>query len=73
MYQSFIDNNSMTEFEAKERALAYVLKDSGIDLLKVQPGSNDFRKIDVKSVKKSDGTEKKDANGFTIYESVDCI
>lgn len=73
MIDSFTTNNHMSIGEARERAFAYVLKDAGIDLLKAATGSNEFKKIDVKPSKNSDGTEKKDAMGFTIYEKVDCL
>lgn len=73
MVDSFKNNNNMTDAEANERALAYVLKDSGIHLLKAQPGSNDFKKIDVKPAKNPDGTEKIDAAGYPIFEKVDCL
>lgn len=73
MINPFTTNNHMSIEEARERAYAYVLKDDGIDLLKAASGSNEFKKIDVKPSKNPDGTEKKDAMGFTIYESVDCL
>ncbi|MET0944353.1 MAG: hypothetical protein ABWY22_02990, partial [Flavobacterium sp.] len=73
MINSFITNNQMSIEQVRERAYAFVLKDAGIDLLKAAVGSNEFKKIDVKPSKNPDGTDKKDAMGFTIYESVDCL
>jgi len=71
--QSLTTNNpDMSIFEAQDRATAFILKNSGVDLLRAEPGSNIFKKIDVVPDKNPDGTEKKDANGNTIYKNADC-
>jgi len=58
--------------EAGSRAMAFVMKDSGITLLKASSGSNDFKKIGLNEVKNPDGTLKKDSNGNQVYETQDC-
>ncbi|MBD0726727.1 hypothetical protein B6A10_16285, partial [Flavobacterium sp. L1I52] len=73
VYNSLIANDpNISIFEAQDRAMAYILKDSGVDLLRAEPGSDIFKKIDVVPDKNPDGTEKKDANGNTIYKNADC-
>ncbi|MBK0383563.1 hypothetical protein I5M32_11400 [Pedobacter sp. SD-b] len=68
---SFLENNN-TENQAHEKALAFVLKESGISLLKADPNSKEFKKIDTDQKKNPDGTDAKDANGKNIYNTSNC-
>lgn len=58
--------------DAFERGTAFVLKDSGVTLLKSNSVPDEFKKIDIEQKKNADGTPAKDANGKNIYSKTDC-
>lgn len=58
--------------EAFTRATAFVLKDSGVTLLKSNSVPDEFKKIDIEQKKNANGTPAKDANGKNIYSKTDC-
>lgn len=58
--------------EAFTRATAFVLKESGVTLLKSNSIPDDFKKIDLEKLKNADGTPAKDTNGKNIYSKTDC-
>ena len=63
---SFINNDFMSENAAKDHALAYILRNSGIILLKAPKGSTDFKKIGADK-----GATLDDA-GKAIFVKQDC-
>ncbi|MEL1256167.1 hypothetical protein AAEO57_20435 [Flavobacterium sp. DGU38] len=72
-YTSLMTNDpNMYISEAQERAYAFILKGSGVDLLVARPGTNTFKKIDILPAKNPDGTAMKDSNGQPIYKKADC-
>lgn len=58
--------------ESHERAMATVMKNSGITLLKAPVNSSTFKKIDTQQVKDANGNPVKDGNGNNMYLKIDC-
>lgn len=61
-----------TEQEAYERAMAYIMKQAGVTLVKANAGSNTFKKIGLRQKRDANGNPMVNTNGDPIYENADC-
>lgn len=64
--------SGFTGLEAEERALARIMSEAGVILLKAEKDSDIFNKIDAEKKKNADGTLAKDSSGYQLYVKSDC-
>jgi hypothetical protein len=57
--------------EAKERTMAYIMKQAGVTLVKAAPGSDSFKKIGIRQ-KLVNGQLAVDPSGNPLFENADC-
>lgn len=61
-----------SDLDAYERALAFIMKQAGVTLVKAAAGSDTFKKIGLRQKLNPDGTPAVNAQGEPIYENADC-
>jgi hypothetical protein len=69
--QARLEAQGYSADEAKERTLAYIMKQAGVTLVKAAAGSNHFKKIGIRR-KIVNGQPATDPSGNPIFENADC-